>query len=80
MTEPLAPKSLKEVWAWKEESWHEVAHLPLRKALSKRLRDSARTATKLGFMPDVAQPAHVPQFADGRTEYCARRKKSKLCM
>ena len=75
MIEPLAPKSLKEVWAWKEESWHEVAHLPLEKALRKRLRDSARTAAKLGFVPAAVKPAHVPQCADGHVEYRTRRKK-----
>jgi len=44
-------KALEEVWQWKEEAWQEVAHLPLRQALRKRMEIAERTARELGFEP-----------------------------
>ena len=41
------PKSLKEVWEWKEKAWSKVAHLPLREAIKKRLDDSYEAAKRL---------------------------------
>ena len=43
------PKSLLEVIDWKEQAYREVAHLPRKLALSKRIKDSARTVESLGF-------------------------------
>lgn len=33
-------KALREVWAWKEACYREVAHLPFREAVRKRIEDS----------------------------------------
>jgi hypothetical protein len=41
----------REVWEWKEDAWGEVAHLDLAAAVRKRLHDSAKTASDLGFSP-----------------------------
>jgi hypothetical protein len=38
-----------EVWEWKKKAWEEVKHLDLKSAIRKRLRDSAKTVTRLPF-------------------------------
>ena len=44
-------KALREVLKWKDEAYREVAGLPVRKALEKRLRDAGRSARELDFYP-----------------------------
>ena len=77
MSEIATPKSLKEVLNWKEQCWNTVAHLPLEDAFKKRMRDSARCAAQLGFVP--MQPKAVPALlaSDGHGKYRVRRKKSR---
>ena len=68
-------KSLQEVWDWKEAAYREVAHLPFRQALRKRMEDSERTAQQLGFAPAaVAKPAMV---AETPAQYRAERRPTK---
>ena len=67
-------KSLEDVFEWKEECWREVAHLPLREAIRKRLRDSARVAAGMGFVPDKERQAHAPVAAEPAAEYRASRQ------
>jgi hypothetical protein len=67
-------KALEEVWQWKEEAWQEVAHLPLRQALRKRMEIAERTARELGFEP-VRTVRPVAKVAEAPAKYTAKRKK-----
>ena len=66
-------KALLEVWAWKDASYREVAHLPPREALREIIRRSQKEARELGFYPTEPalrrQPA--PVVAEEKTEYVA---------
>ncbi|MBX7257745.1 MAG: hypothetical protein K1Y02_15395 [Candidatus Hydrogenedentes bacterium] len=42
-------KALLEVRDWKTQASSEVAHMPVKEALRKRLRDSAESAERAGF-------------------------------
>lgn len=44
------PKSLLEVLEWKEKAYQEVAHLPRKLALAKRIKDSSQTLKELGLV------------------------------
>ena len=68
------PKSLEDVLEWKEACWREVADLPVRDALKKRLRDSARAAAELGFVPDKERKAHALAAAEPVAEYRVKRQ------
>jgi len=59
MNKEKAPKSLLDVWEWKESAYQEVADLLLEQALEKRIRDSTRLTKQLGFVlspPSRIQP------------------------
>ena len=69
-------KALEEVWQWKEEAWQEVAHLPLRQALRKRMEIAERTARELGFEP-VPRALPGTKVAETSAKYTAKRKKNR---
>ena len=71
-------KSLREVWKWKDEAYREVARLPVRKALEKRLRDAGKTARELGFYPTEPAPRRrlVAAVAEDKPEYVTRKTRS----
>jgi len=47
MTKPGTSKAQREVWRWKEAGYREVAHLPRRAALLKRMTDAHQTALNM---------------------------------
>ena len=66
-------KTLEEVRRLKAECNREVAHLPLREALEKRLRDSARAAEEMGFFAGSSQSAGPRIAAEPAAEYRVKR-------
>ncbi|MBM4044466.1 MAG: hypothetical protein FJ279_05075 [Planctomycetes bacterium] len=54
MTRRKVSRALTEVWAWKEACYREVAHLPTREAVEKRLEDCTRSETRLHLLPSRA--------------------------
>ncbi|MBM3860583.1 MAG: hypothetical protein FJ395_13155 [Verrucomicrobia bacterium] len=68
-------KALEEVWQWKEEAWQEVAHLPLRQALRKRMEIAERTARELGFEP-VRSVHPIAKVAEVPGKYRTKRKRT----
>jgi hypothetical protein len=69
------PKALAEVWAWKGACYRDVAHLPTREAIKKRLADCARTARRLGLAPPEtpASPHRTARVAESAAPYAAKR-------
>jgi hypothetical protein len=64
-------KALREVWAWKEASYREVAHLPPREALRELIRRAQAESRKLGFTTTSwRKPAMV---AETKARYRAKR-------
>lgn len=43
------PQALQDVWQWKQKAYHEVEHLSIEKALTKRLNDSMQAVRQLGL-------------------------------
>ena len=68
-------KAMKEVWAWKDACYREVAHLPLEAALLKRIKDSKKTMESLGVHLPMASSPRSVMVAEPSTKYKARRKK-----
>jgi hypothetical protein len=62
-------KALREVWAWKEASYREVAHLPTREALREIIRRSQAVARELGFEPAEPPSRRHPVVAEERADY-----------
>ena len=79
MTSMKESKALIEVRKWKAEAWREVAHLPFREAVRKRLADSSKVAEGLGlrYAPAAQKPPAV--FAETPAQYqtCRRPTKTK---
>jgi len=74
-------KALEEVWQWKEEAWQEVAHLPLRQALRKRMEIAERTARELGFEPvPRALPASQSRRDTGQIHGEAEKASQRLVL
>ena len=71
-------KAMLEVREWKEAAWREVAHLPFREAVRKRLADSAKVAERLGFRYAPAVPP-VPsaKVAEAPAQYRAGHRPTK---
>ena len=68
-------RSLREVWAWKEASYREVADLPTRTALREIVRRAQAEARALGFTPSAqTQPAKV---AETSGKYAAKNADRK---
>ena len=68
-------KAMKEVWAWKDACYLEVAHLPLEAALSKRIKDSKKTLESIGLHLPMASSPRSAKVAEPSVKYKARRKK-----
>ena len=62
-------KALQEVWDWKDACYREVAHLPFREAVRKRIEDSERRARELGFVPVERSGRHRLAVAEHPSEY-----------
>ena len=62
-------KALREVWAWKDASYREVAHLPPREALREIIRRSQKEARELGFEPVGRSARHPLAVAEERAAY-----------
>ena len=73
MSKPQVSKALREVWAWKDACYREVAHLPLRKALEKRLDDIDKRAADMGSTE--AGTSRLPRVAESRGQYGKRSKR-----
>lgn len=59
MNDKFVSSALKEVWEWKDAAWKEVEHLPIDKALEKRIIDANDTVKKLGLKTvKVAKATH----------------------
>lgn len=67
--EPKVSKALKEVWAWKEACYREVAHLPRRKALQTLIANADRTARRLKLDLKPMSSAHPLMVAEKPAEY-----------
>lgn len=69
-------KALRDVWKWKDEAYREVAGLPAREAIEKRLHDSERTARELGFYPTDPEPRRqASAVAEPKAEYVTKKKR-----
>ena len=67
-------KALLDVRLWKDACYREVAHLPFREALRKRIEDCEQRAKKMGFSPMGRSDANrVSAVAEDRSEYGERR-------
>lgn len=75
MTNVNESKAMLEVREWKAAAWREVAHLPFREAVRKRLADSAKVAERLGFRYAPATPTPVSVVAETPAKYTAKRKR-----
>jgi hypothetical protein len=42
-------KALTDVWEWKESAYKDVANLPIKDAVRKRIQDAETLSKKLGF-------------------------------
>lgn len=62
-------EAMLEVRAWKAECDAEVAHLPDREAVRKRLTDSARVAERLGIRYAPSALEHSSAVAEPPAEY-----------
>ena len=47
----FVPKALRDVWAWKDQIYNEVKHLPVDKALSKILDRAERVSRETKRRP-----------------------------
>ncbi len=74
MTEENVCESLAEVRRIKAACWREVAGLPIKEAVRKRLADSAATAHRLGFGVSEVVPGGVPRVAEAGVEYGGENK------
>ena len=72
MSKLYVSKALREVWLCKEEAYREVAHLPVRKALEKLLRNAEKSSRKLGFYPTMPVPRHAARVAEEKAEYVTK--------
>ena len=63
--------ALREVWAWKEASYREVAHLPTREALRELIRRAQAESRELGFTP--TQPTKPATVAESKAKYRTKR-------
>lgn len=66
-------KALEDVWNWKDACYRDVAHLPFREALRKRIEDSERTARELGFTVVERNARSRLAVAEDRTEYVTEK-------
>ncbi|HUJ72324.1 MAG TPA: hypothetical protein VLZ30_08765 [Verrucomicrobiae bacterium] len=64
-------KASREVWAWKDVSYCEVAHLPSREALRELIRRAQAESRELGFTP--TKPTKPAMVAESRTKYRPKR-------
>lgn len=62
-------KAMREVRAWKAQCDAEVAHLPIREAVRKRLADSAKVVERLGFRYAPVGPTPVAVVAEHKAKY-----------
>ena len=62
-------KALQEVWDWKDACYREVAHLPFRDALRKRIEDCERRARELGFVAVDRVDRRHAAVVEERSEY-----------
>jgi hypothetical protein len=60
---------LREVWAWKDASYREVAHLPPREALREIIRRSREDARELGLAPVEQSKRYPLAVAEERSRY-----------
>lgn len=66
MKTDYVPKALREVWAWKDEIYQEVKHLPTRDALRAILDKAEETAARLGFgVSDTSKKRRVVAESPG---------------
>ena len=64
-------KALRDVWAWKDACYRDVAHLPPGEALRQRIADAERSARELGFATgNTVQTAAV---AEAPANYSTRK-------
>ena len=70
-------KALLEVREWKAAGWQEVAHLPLDEAIQKRLKDSAKSAERLGFHVPKREKEQMALVAEAPAQYRAKRRPTK---
>jgi hypothetical protein len=77
MIKRKTPKALTDVWAWKAACYRDVAHLPTREAIKKRLSDCARTAHRLGLVtPELpASPHRTAHVAESEAPYETKRSR-----
>jgi hypothetical protein len=59
------------VWAWKDASCREVAHLPSREAFHELIRRAQTESRELGFTP--TQPTKPAMVAEMKAKYRAKR-------
>ena len=70
-------KAMLEVWKWKDECYREVAHLPLREALARRLRDSRRPAESLPIQLPMSESSRRWVLAEPHAVYEAAGPRDK---
>ena len=68
-------KALDEVWKWKDACYQDVAHLPFREALRKRIEDAERVARGLGFVAVERNVRNQLAVAEDKAEYVTKGKK-----
>ena len=77
MTKLETSKAQQEVWQWKDAGYREVAHLPRRAALLKRLDDAHQTAVRLAVeMPPMPAPRRL-MVAEEQAEYNVGAKRKR---
>ena len=72
MSNLYVPKALQDVWASKEASYREVAHLPTPKALRAIMHRAEKTARELGFTPVEGSARRRLAVAEEHPEYATK--------
>ena len=70
-------KALREVVAWKEAGYREVAHLPTEKALREIIRRAEKTAHEMGFVPVTGADHHRLAVAEEPGRYVTKQPKRR---
>ena len=74
MKKNMTERTLRELWAVKDACWKEVAHLPLDKAIAKRIHDATEHARRMGFYETYDGSRRIPIVAETAAAYVSAAK------
>jgi hypothetical protein len=67
------PRSLRQVWEWKEAIYQDVRRMPLDQAIDAVLDMAARAGDKCDFLPRTSNSTERARVAEAKSEYTTRK-------